>query len=929
MRKLLFFPLMVSLFALDFGAVAAGRATRGSAGANNNSNATAGAAPVAARAAVRGAKPAAMQNSGGAAPVAARAAARNTPKSMPAAASANTAKPSAGGAVAARAGAKQKVINMGTKVAAATTNTAVDVECQNAYFGCMDSFCMVDNVTGGRCRCSDKNAEYDTMLAKIMDADQQTYVMQTEGVAMLKMGKSADEVYSMAEEAAKKATGKGKKDDAKTTTKKKVDLTAWNNDLFSDDDVFEEEETVLDKDLMSKTGDALHARSASLCSAQMSDKCKSSVSMLKMIYVQKIQSDCAAYENTLKQQELESNQKLQTAKQTLRETALEKYNEKNKYDLGGCVREYSACMQQDETCGDNYSGCVTFAATENMKNSQKTGTVAKQTTIKGTSIKLAASTIDELSAKRVFCDSILEQCVNVKNQVWDAFLRGAAVTIATAESDAESKLRIGCVSEITQCFHEACKEKFDPNNQDGSYDSCLADPNLYKDLCKPKLEPCLLATGGTYETPGKSSLWTSILARLASMKVDACTKEVKDCLLSDDRCGKDYEGCIGLSTQDIGNLCPFQKLTACMTEKKDEATVRDYVAQIGSGLALNIDNNMLTHCQTALKTAMLTYCGAEDSCPNAKVDEGVFKGSMHVELCKVGSADCSSDPYYFDSNDLIMGQVSPRLTGKTDIAAMTYKVQEAQANAPKVADVKEIFEQSDGDQDATHGYSTNGLDRLKKTLNNAYMNMVRTVESDPKVQYCIAGRSNVQGFGNSKDEAALMISNTSGNGRFPNLTNNIRNAIAHGLLNSAYEPYFEEQENVYNSEMAPVMQKMTDRISEFVEMKQEEQKKYNAIACQEMQDVSSPGSIHGCGQNHHDVKAEYDEEKNECVLTQLHYKKNGCGAAYKWYLEEKDTKVKRYPMPSVSRASLREGEGVKENPLSDAEKENAVSFDNY
>ena len=69
--------------------------------------------------------------------------------------------------MAARAGAKQKVINMGTKISAAASNTVVDQECQNAYFGCMDSFCMLENVTGGRCKCSDKNAEYDEMLVQI------------------------------------------------------------------------------------------------------------------------------------------------------------------------------------------------------------------------------------------------------------------------------------------------------------------------------------------------------------------------------------------------------------------------------------------------------------------------------------------------------------------------------------------------------------------------------------------------------------------------------------------------------------------------------------------------------------------------------------------------------------------------------------------
>ena len=78
---------------------------------------------------------------------------------------------SAAPAVTARAGAKQKVISTGTKVATATQNTVVSDECQQKYMGCMDSFCMIDNASGGRCICSDKNAEFNSILAEIEKLD--------------------------------------------------------------------------------------------------------------------------------------------------------------------------------------------------------------------------------------------------------------------------------------------------------------------------------------------------------------------------------------------------------------------------------------------------------------------------------------------------------------------------------------------------------------------------------------------------------------------------------------------------------------------------------------------------------------------------------------------------------------------------------------
>ena len=900
MRKLLILPIVFASFFADFGAFAANsRGSRGTSGASENN---AGTAPVAARAAVRGAAKVTTNNTN--APVAARAATRNAPKSA-----GNT----VSGGVAARAGAKQKVINMGTKVAVATANTVVSQECQDAYFGCMDSFCMLENATGGRCKCSDKNAEYDKTLAAIMEADQQIYVMQTEGVALLKMGKSADEVYAMAEAAAKKVTT-DKQEAKKTRT---VEMSSFNQSLFDDDDdIFEDDVSgiTLDSDLISKTGDNLLASAASICSQKMPAQCADSRAMVRMLYTTKIQSDCTAYENSLTQQQLESNQKLLAARQSLRETALEKYQEANKYDLGGCVREYSACMQQDDTCGEGYTGCVTFAATDNMQNS-RSGYRARQYTISGTisGIKLASSTMDQLKAKSVLCESILDQCEKVKSQVWDAFLKSAVATIKTAESDSEDKLRRSCIGEVSECFQTACKEQMDVNNPEGSFDGCLSNPELYKSLCKTKLEPCLLATGGTYDNPDKSSLWTALLARLASMKVDACTKEIRDCLLSEDRCGKDYAGCIGFSTDEIGRICPTDKLTACMKDNNNnEDEVRAYIAKVAQGIALNIENSMLTQCQSALKNAMLTFCGAEDACPNAAVDENMFKDIMSVQLCKKEGnkyVDCSTDVYSFKSQDLIDAMVTPMLVNKIDLSSITYN-QDYGTETPDNTKCTDPFckeESSEGGDDryGSQLFSSTELGRVIRTLNNNYKTILNSVESDPKVVYCKTGRK-VEGFSKlvgDKFEGYTIGSGTQA--RFPSLTNNVRAIIAQQLLVATSPVYFETQQEVLDEQMSPMKKSLLDRIEEIVATAQEKQKAINAVTCMSIPTVNEGfPSRYWYDQSHWKSEVEYDEENNTCTKRGLHWKRNGTGIAYDWLRDEGADVSKTVNMPTIDRNDL-------------------------
>lgn len=943
MRKLVFLPIVVASMLADFGAF--GAATRGSRSAATKTNADENnavmtTAPITARAAVRGTKAmSATQSVSQGAPTTARAAVRG------AAATVSTSQPvQQTASVTARAAAKQKVINMGTKVSAATANTVVSQECQDAYFGCMDSFCMLENVTGGRCKCSDKNAEYDGILADIMNLDQQSYIMQTEGVSLLRMGKSADEVYAMAEDAANKVS-KDKK--AEEPEGKKTDFTDWIKKLSEDDeDIWEDEDAIaLESDLTSKTGDKLHAIAASTCTQQVPTQCKSSTPILRMIYVQKIQSDCAAYDNSLRQQQMESNQKLQTARQSLRDAALEEYQKANKYDLGGCVTAFNTCMQKEEVCGDGFLGCVTFAATDNLKN-DKSGSVADQTEIEfaHSKIKLAKTTMDELVSKRVFCDSVLEQCVNanVNDAVWTAFLKSAAPAIKTAESDAESNLRMNCVKEVSECFQTACKEQMDTNNEKGSYDICLSNPNLYKSLCKPKLEPCLLATGGTYDDPGSSSLWTALLARLSSMKVDACTKEVRDCLLSEDRCGKDYGGCIGLSTYDIGQLCPVEKLTACRddrTEMSEEARaqdIRDYVAKVAQGIALNIDNSMLAHCQTALKTAMLTFCGAEDSCPNAAVDENMFKDIMSVQLCPLNptsKSQCSTDPYTFPDQKLIDGEVTPMLLGKIDLSAIEYKLDNASADATNSDTTKATFKSVSAMKTDPFGlvgdekyvspereplYSVDQLKRVVRTLNTNFKTIVNSIESDPKVVYCTSGRK-VQGFDEDK-----FIGAKSGkaNARFPNLTQNIRAIVAQELLVATSPIYFDNMQKVAEEQMPVVTKNMSDRINEFVQITQEKQHAINEAACSKLARSGSKPSCHGCTYNEYRHVPKYNRETWTCDVEFTHWRRksgNYCGCANPFV---EDIEHKLFAMPRLTREDLRNVENIndvvkKENYIQD------------
>ena len=69
---------------------------------------------------------------------------------------------------AAAATKKQSAIQNGTTVRARVAPSGIyDQACYEAYYGCLDQFCISENENGGSCACSDKNAEYEKQLADI------------------------------------------------------------------------------------------------------------------------------------------------------------------------------------------------------------------------------------------------------------------------------------------------------------------------------------------------------------------------------------------------------------------------------------------------------------------------------------------------------------------------------------------------------------------------------------------------------------------------------------------------------------------------------------------------------------------------------------------------------------------------------------------
>ena len=643
---------------------------------------------------------------------------------------------------------KQSAIQSGTKVRAKTAASGLySDECYDAYYGCMDQFCILDNEDGGSCACSDKNAGYQTRLEKIKDTLVEADRLKTEEVERVQAGANADIIFNGTREYDKK-TGDVVQTTTQTAAEKRKSLLAMWDDVAADDDIFDSVESIADK-----TGDALFAAADELCRSQMDmDTCSKDYTLLKQMYSRQIVSDCKGFENSIEKKELTAKQEMSAANAAVRSALKDSLASSNKYDRGECMVEYKKCMQKDDACGKDWENCVFTIAAENMQNNQATST-AKTKVKKTVTYDITDSTMEILESKRYICERVLDQCVKVREYVWNDFLREAAPTIRLAESKIESKKRQSCLTDISNCIQKACKDDIAGKGVE-TMDACLARPDMARSFCKVEIDPCERM---------EPQIWAYVKDKLAAMRVDACTNEVKECFTDDNRCGENFQNCIGMDYAYIHDICPIDKLVVC--KQANPKFSMDDLDSMLMGLYLNIDNAALENCQNLVEEKMTEVCGSTTDCNKFAADDTMGTGSLRSQ--KDGSVYRVTGMISFGS--IKMGEASSKTTDGDEV------LQPGEIGvADYIANVKSRFSNEEG--------ASAIIPTIEEELNNIAGTINRTIEmieQDPKIQYCVTGRNLEQITGKKEQTSA----------RFPNLLNQVKMQIAIAALRQAQDNY--------------------------------------------------------------------------------------------------------------------------------------------
>ena len=277
-----------------------------------------------------------------------------------------------------------------TAAAAATTDTSAIEElaemtdfCKAQYQTCMDNFCNVLDDNQGRCSCSANLKNYEKIETALKQA---TEDLQDVAQKIQYIGLSADEVETLFTQTAAELEMQKTSDN----TQLKNDLDKIKNAIISvksgnatstDSGISLDLSGLLDFSISStgfdlssflnttsntssisnQRGEQLYKTASARCKASVLNSCTAKgvdASVVTNAYDLEIDKQCIAYERSLTDSNDQMTSTVRNAKSVLQKARLLVAQQKNSYDLRGCINALDSCMQDDFVCGSDYENCL-------------------------------------------------------------------------------------------------------------------------------------------------------------------------------------------------------------------------------------------------------------------------------------------------------------------------------------------------------------------------------------------------------------------------------------------------------------------------------------------------------------------------------------------------------------------------------------------
>ena len=272
-------------------------------------------------------------------------------------------------------------------ISTTTTNLDAIAElteyCKAQYAACMDNYCNVLDDNQGRCSCSKNLKNYQKVeeaLAAATESFQDTvqkikYIgltgdqvtslfAETEAELEMKSTSDSSQLKNSLDAIKKKIIDASSASASSTVSGVSFDLSGLLDfDLSSGFDLgsFLNMNTSGSSNVSNQRGEQLYKTATARCKTSVLNSCTAQgieANIITNSYDLEIDKQCIAYERNLNDANDEMRNNVRNAATILQQARLMLAQNKNSYDLRGCVAAIDACMQDEYVCGADYELCL-------------------------------------------------------------------------------------------------------------------------------------------------------------------------------------------------------------------------------------------------------------------------------------------------------------------------------------------------------------------------------------------------------------------------------------------------------------------------------------------------------------------------------------------------------------------------------------------
>ena len=482
-------------------------------------------------------------------------------------------------------------------------------KCKSVYYEWMDEFCANKDANLGRCACSSRIHEFDSIKKqlsnaedKMLDFNQRLLLvgLEKEDAAAVNVASEGELGYQTKDSTKSEKLLQKITKNLNSSSDSKIDNNMSAISLTLDmDSAWDSVDSLSGISTTAKNGLELYNAARPVCVEMAHEVCsEEELTIAQDSYKLFIQQDCNTVAKSYDTQYNQAMQKINESSALLDMARLNSYQQRNSDDILTCKKKILEQMYDSSVCGSDLHKCLditgqyinpadgTAFLTTNLYNIT-TLLTAPVGTESWSKLKQNEKFVTFLNSKKKFLEPAIEQCEQISDMVWKDFLDDALGQIKLAQNAKLEEIRQSCTTLVAECKTESQQSLEDFDARALSTFQVIADSTVNA-LCRDVEDSCvnlLNASGG-----GATEWETGMTGVAADMSyesiIETCTTVGKDCIIQQcNGASGNFALCSDFSTTPrraiLNRQACWREVLACVNQSTNLSNVTADITKSG------------------------------------------------------------------------------------------------------------------------------------------------------------------------------------------------------------------------------------------------------------------------------------------------------------------------------------------------------------